>query len=543
MNAKPSHSRVLTLIICLAGLGLLALGTTRLAFSSTAEAPAPDPVTAVTATSHPPFDDEACLLCHTDTASRLVFPSGEEIRVQVDTAALAASAHGANLDAPLACQECHQPANDYQYPHPPLAVESLREYEIARSTTCERCHIAPHLTSHPDAGSENPVVCTDCHNSHDVQTAAAWHAEPNVDNCTACHEAQEVPVSAALAAGVVEAGLFAAQTPDRDYCLACHSQPGQSLTFPNGDEVSVIIDGAALHDSVHGAENEWDELECTDCHEGYSFPHEPITAVSYRQYSLNQNNLCQRCHEVPFAKALNSVHSRALQEGNLDAALCTDCHSAHDMPVPDEPRSRISETCSQCHDQVYEEYRQSVHGAALITEDNPDAPSCVNCHGVHDIQDPTTAQFRIESPDLCADCHADEDLMAQYDISTEVFETYVADFHGTTAVLFRAAGEEGAELNEAVCYDCHGVHDIKRPNDPHAGIRQNLLETCRQCHPDASANFPASWTSHYKPSLQNNTLVFLVELFYRIVIPVTVGFFGFLVLVDVYGRFRRRGSG
>ena len=105
---------------------------------------------------------------------------------------------------------------------------------------------------------------------------------------------------------------------------------------------------------------------------------------------------------------------------------------------------------------------------------------------------------------------------------------------------FANSGVEGAELNEAVCYDCHGVHDIKDPDDPDAGINENLLETCQQCHPDATENFPASWTGHYEPSLQNNTLVFLVEKFYRIVIPVTVAFFGFLVVVDVYGRLRRR---
>ncbi|MDX1616313.1 MAG: hypothetical protein R3300_18515, partial [Candidatus Promineifilaceae bacterium] len=71
-------------------------------------------------------------------------------------------------------------------------------------------------------------------------------------------------------------------------------------------------------------------------------------------------------------------------------------------------------------------------------------------------------------------------------------------------------------------------------------IRANLLETCRQCHPDASEGFAAAWTSHYEPSLDNYPLVYLVNLFYLIVIPGTLGFFGFLVATDVYRRVRER---
>ncbi|MCA9872241.1 MAG: hypothetical protein KC441_01245, partial [Anaerolineales bacterium] len=97
-----------------------------------------------------------------------------------------------------------------------------------------------------------------------------------------------------------------------------------------------------------------------------------------------------------------------------------------------------------------------------------------------------------------------------------------------------------AETNKAVCYDCHGVHAIKAPDDPEAGIKANLLETCQQCHPDATANFPDSWTSHFPPSLDNNPGVYLVNLFYQIIIPATVIFLSFLVLTDIYRKIRLR---
>ena len=63
-------------------------------------------------------------------------------------------------------------------------------------------------------------------------------------------------------------------------------------------------------------------------------------------------------------------------------------------------------------------------------------PTCIDCHGVHNIEDPRTAAFRLQSPEMCAKCHADRALMAKYGISTDVFNTYVADFHGTTVAIF-----------------------------------------------------------------------------------------------------------
>jgi hypothetical protein len=84
------------------------------------------------------------------------------------------------------------------------------------------------------------------------------------------------------------------------------------------------------------------------------------------------------------------------------------------------------------------------------------------------------------------------------------------------------------------------VHDIRPVDDPHNGIKVNLLETCRQCHPDASENFSDAWTSHYQPSLEHNPLVYLVDTFYGVVIPVTVAGLGFLVATDIFRRVRLR---
>ena len=56
--------------------------------------------------------------------------------------------------------------------------------------------------------------------------------------------------------------------------------------------------------------------------------------------------------------------------------------------------------------EIYKDYKDSIHGSALIDENNPDVPVCTDCHGVHNIQDPRTDQFRIDTPEMCANCHA-----------------------------------------------------------------------------------------------------------------------------------------
>ncbi len=558
---------LLTLVVA----GLLALaGAGSLRAESAAAPPAVVPLAAVVSSvglspvvalpapqtqlpiAHPPTD-AACRSCHNGSTAVIVFPSGEELPVAVDLAAFDASVHGvssaAETGAPVGCNGCHPPAA-YQFPHPPVAEPDLRAYMLTRSEDCVRCH-EPHLTAHPGpewSGGYDPaasesgisVVCTDCHGNHEVQPAEVWRQPVATTVCAACHAAAGVlltdPNQLALH---VQSGLFSQRQVTTDFCMGCHGPPGKTLTFPNGDEISVTVDLEGLHASVHGLGNNWQQLECNDCHENYTYPHPPVEAESAREYTIEKTELCARCHQTQQEGHMDSVHAEALAEGNLDAATCVDCHSAHDTPVPDQPRSRIVETCRNCHSTIFDDYAVSVHGTALLTEENPDVPTCIECHGVHRINDPTTALFRNRSPELCASCHADREMMTHYEISIDVFETYVDDFHGTTVNIFQS-NDPNTPTNKAVCYDCHGIHAIMRVDDPNAGIKENLLVTCQQCHPDATTNFSDSWTGHHRPSLRDNPLMFLVSIFYAIVIPSTVAFLGFLVGTDVYRKMRGR---
>ena len=328
-------------------------------------------------------------------------------------------------------------------------------------------------------------------------------------------------------------------------CLTCHSSPDLTVQFDDGSTASGHISGTAYDASVHGQQ----EMTCAGCHPNHeTFPHPAVTAGNSRAYALEQNETCLTCHPDQAERVQDSMHAQALAEGNTQAAVCVDCHGAHDTVSLRAARVRIATTCRKCHAGIYDDYNQSIHGKALREENNLDVPTCVDCHGVHNIADPTTNQFRINSPNLCGQCHANEALMAKYNISTDVFETYVADFHGTTITLFEKESPD-APTNKAVCYDCHGVHDIHSMNDPEsiAASKENLLQTCRKCHPDATINFPDSWASHFEPTFDKQPLVATVNMFYAILIPGLIGFMAFFVVTDagrkVFGKGEQRWHG
>jgi hypothetical protein len=335
-----------------------------------------------------------------------------------------------------------------------------------------------------------------------------------------------------------------------EVCLGCHGKPGLTMTLENGDLVDLYVNPTTYAASIHGK----DGYACVQCHTNLgNYPHSAFSATDLRDVTLQLTNVCDRCHSGEYNLTMDSVHAAAQAAGKREAAVCTDCHGSHDVHQWTDPQTQeilpsarlsIPTTCAQCHNAIYQKYRTSVHGAALTEEGNTDVPTCIDCHGVHNISNPTTTAFRLKSPELCATCHTNPAIMDKYGISTDVLNTYVADFHGTTVTLFEKQSPD-SPTNKPVCYDCHGIHDISRVDDPQTGLQmqQNLLVKCKVCHPDATANFPSAWMSHYIPSPQHYSLVYYVNLFYKIFIPLVLGGMVALVGMDVghsvYAKARR----
>jgi hypothetical protein len=85
-----------------------------------------------------------------------------------------------------------------------------------------------------------------------------------------------------------------------------------------------------------------------------------------------------------------SVHGRATEKGSQKAAVCTDCHGAHEILPANDAKSPIYKfnvpaTCGKCHTEIENTFMQSIHGQA-IARGNGLAPVCTDCHGIHSIK-------------------------------------------------------------------------------------------------------------------------------------------------------------
>jgi predicted CXXCH cytochrome family protein len=326
----------------------------------------------------------------------------------------------------------------------------------------------------------------------------------------------------------VQAGPPRQQT--QAYCLGCHSNDTLSISLPSGESLSLYISSKMLAGSIHTQAG----IECQACHSDIStYPHPPLEYASHRDLSRAYYLSCQKCHAVNYAKTLDSIHAQAAEEGNLAAPVCTDCHGAHYVRPPDQPRALISTTCGQCHQAIFEDYKESVHGRDMIEEDNPDVPVCTDCHGVHDIQDARTPQFDAESPELCAGCHADPVLMEKYELSAQVYDIYTISWHGQDVSAYKTRWP-AIWHESAVCTDCHGIHDIRRTSDPASSVNpDNLLGTCQNCHAGVSENWIGAWTGHHEVSLARTPFVFYTATFYSSFVPFVLWLSGIYVGLQI----------
>jgi predicted CXXCH cytochrome family protein len=336
----------------------------------------------------------------------------------------------------------------------------------------------------------------------------------------------------------------------------CHSYETLTGITTNGDTVSLYVDGQHMSASVHGKADlgcsschaditgyphgDTGQVACSQCHGAGGIYQQPLAVnlpyESARAMTVALNETCRRCHEEQFTGTQDSTHQQVFASGNELAPVCTDCHGSHDVQRPDQPRTQEVLICAKCHQEVYTSYRASVHGAALFDEQNTDVPTCITCHGVHDVKGPRDTSFRDNSITTCGGCHANKEMMAKYGISADVFQTYLDDFHGRTVNLDRQE-QNALPSNQAVCYDCHGVHNILPPDNPDSTVNPaNLMKTCQKCHADANSRFPSAWLGHKYPSFTSTPALYGVSWFYKLVIPATLGFFGVYIVLDVRKR-------
>lgn len=428
---------------------------------------------------------KACLGCHGKRGIAKSFPDKEAVAAYVDAEKFRASVHNF-----LTCSGCHPDFSADN--HPSRRFRSKKQFQVIAARACRHCHTDEMLKEKPihagllrEEKTGMSPLCSDCHSAHSV-----------------------MPVRGGR--------VFATEG---HYCMSCHAYELRRV-FKDGAALSLTVDKSALENSVHN------KLSCSDCHYGFSSDEHPRRNFrTKREYSIASSESCRRCHFDKYTKTLESTHYAVLSRGNLKAPVCTDCHGAHSIFRGDRDRSFATRKCRECHQEVYEEYAKSVHGKALFDEHNRDVPVCTDCHRAHDIIQPHTLDYRERIPAICSGCHADNAIIGKYGLSTDVVKTYLSDFHGVTLVLYKKQREDFYKPARpiAVCTDCHGTHTIRSTRGTDAAVlKANLVKRCQQCHKDATRNFPNTWLSHYEPNIRTAPLVFIVNLLYRIFIPVLV---------------------
>ncbi len=270
-----------------------------------------------------------------------------------------------------------------------------------------------------------------------------------------------------------------------DTCVECHRE----LADETGDPV------AEVEQDIHGRNG----LSCRDCHGGDntlgmeegdpSLAMDPAKGYLGVPRPRDIPELCGRCHnDAAYMKTFNpgievgqeqvywtSMHGKQLRKGDERVANCASCHGAHGILPPGDPRSsvyptHVPETCGTCHadpdrmapyglptDQVVE-YRQSIHGTALLENKDLAAPACNDCHGNHGAAPPGAESAAF----VCGLCHAHQ---------ADLFR------NGNHGEVFEEAGLPG-------CVTCHGSHKILRLTDEMLGSGSRSV--CAECHEEGS---------------------------------------------------------
>ena len=99
-----------------------------------------------------------------------------------------------------------------------------------------------------------------------------------------------------------------------------------------------------------------------------------------------------------------SVHAAALlKRGDTSAPTCSTCHGSHGAAPPGV--TSVALVCAQCHVREAELFRKSPKKAIF---DLIGQGECLTCHSNHRIQKPADSFIGLQEPALCATCHNNE---------------------------------------------------------------------------------------------------------------------------------------
>jgi cytochrome b subunit of formate dehydrogenase len=262
----------------------------------------------------------------------------------------------------------------------------------------------------------------------------------DVDNCLLCHgRALSRVVDGQTVSLQLDRAVYERSAHGQFPCAACHQDLVGAGT-PHRVPAAAVSCGqchaqeAALHEaSLHGqalARGDAMAPRCSDCHGKHDV--RPRRDPDAQTAVFNVPAMCGRCHregspvsrthDIPQDRILSnysmSIHGEGLFRRGLSVtAVCTSCHTAHDVRPHTDPRSsihaaNIAATCAQCHAQVEAVHRKVIEGR-LWQEEPHKIPVCVDCHAPHKIRRVLYPAGTANAD--CLTCHGDATLAVERD--------------------------------------------------------------------------------------------------------------------------------
>lgn len=184
--------------------------------------------------------------------------------------------------------------------------------------------------------------------------------------------------------------------------------------------------------------------------------------------------MCTRCHRS-VAELPGDAHTMRVMAGDPNAPTCVTCHGSHSVQSRLDAESRthvanIAAQCGTCHVKALDAFRQGVH-AERLADGTPRGAVCASCHSAHQIAPASlawSAVSRARVASTCGACH---------------LEAAIA-YNGSVHAVAVGRGDQ----HSPTCVDCHGNHLIYRAGDPQSptSALQVSGATCARCHEPVS---------------------------------------------------------
>ncbi|HUN68734.1 MAG TPA: cytochrome C [Burkholderiales bacterium] len=194
---------------------------------------------------------------------------------------------------------------------------------------------------------------------------------------------------------------------------------------------------------------------------------------------------------------MKSIHARLRRDDpSRSNAICYDCHSPHYIypkgsPERAEWRLSVPDVCGKCHAKEREQYATSVHGKAVLGDKNPAAAICSDCHSTHDIADPSKDTAKLAITKNCGGCHAEN--LKTY---TKTYHGQVNTLgYAYTAKCYDCHGSHGIQKLNDPRANMHPDNRLKTCQKCHEGATQGYATFEPHGTSHDLARYPHIWVA------------------------------------------------